>query len=560
MSKELGKNKETLEKEASIVELTKTLKRKKTTLKSLKTRLKNNQNKIGSFQRSTTSSFASRMDKIDVLRKEISALAKKAMKIKSLSREDLEALKAMTSELNDDSLFPEEFQQYYTMKAQIESGEFNYEESQKARLEDIFQNFVVEPEKKDKKEIRKIFIELSNQFHPDRASSKEEQESFHQLQVEINEAYKKNDVQKLLELKALFGESQEIETTSTNVLDQQIEKLQIEIDFISKQIDRTSQEIKNLRQSEYGAMLTGISKAKKSGELDEMFDEFDSMLQIFQTLRDGLEDSIKINALSPILINMMQESMMDEDDFGMDLSDFFDLEDDDEMLFKRVENPRFPIDSSVIVQNFNQAFPQIRFKKPYKDSIQGRVITAVYDDEDIIYEIQFDSSSINAFTDKDFSKILESNSFLSHFFIHEKFLATAKARDTKAEAIRAFQNRKVEAFYGHLPQGAKNVLMEVKVSDDDLDNWSHYFESHLSFPFEAKIKDSLIEIKKGTKIIIIALLAVSEDVGFILLGHPKNKEEELMQIPLIFLEGVKKNSKTTDILTAYRAWAEQELV
>ena len=286
MNKEITKSPAILEKEATIKALQAQLKKKKSTLKSLKTRLKNTKNDITDIQRAGSGQMMSKMAQMDKLRLEIVELVQQMKKIKGLSRADKAALKDMEQQFSSGDMFGENFKAYQEKTADMDTDDFeaNFDENERARMRDMFETFAVKPDKEEQKDIRKIFINLSQKFHPDKATSKKDEEEYHQMMQQINEAYQAGDIQTLLELEQLFLtenlDLSKVQSWTVDVLDQEIKRLKRDVGFIESQIARNSLELKNLRASDLGQMLTDMKRADKHGvgmeaaleQLDESID------------------------------------------------------------------------------------------------------------------------------------------------------------------------------------------------------------------------------------------------------------------------------------------------
>jgi len=371
MSKDLAKSPEVLQKEEEIAALEKALKKKKTTLKSLKTRLKNTRQKIEDIQRGTQINIMNKMEDMDNLRIEIAELAAELKNAKNMSAEDREQLGMMAEGMAEQSL-GEEFEEYKAQRERMQSGDFDFEEEFGERIRDIFGQFQVEPTEEEKKNIRKVFLNLSKKFHPDKAKSDEEAIEYHAVMQKINEAYQNNDIETLLEMERLYlMEEPDFEGVAmADILQQKIDYLNREIAFIGNQAERVSEEIRNLRQSDMGQMLTHFDRAKREGEgLDEMAAHLEQGIEMFTKLRDALKDSIKLGEISPkihellmemeeigmedepsvmslqqMMADMTPEEMMGafEEILGGDAEGFFDM-----FGGETPENAKFPVGSSI---------------------------------------------------------------------------------------------------------------------------------------------------------------------------------------------------------------------
>ena len=166
MSKEISKSPEMLQKEAQIAELTKLIKKKRTTLKSLKTRLKNTKQNISDIQRTMSSAYMRMMDRMMALKDDIAATLQKLSKLKGLSKEEKKEIDLFAKDIDEVGQEDGNIADYEEYKRKMEEGDFDFDEHQRAKMHDIFQEFQVKPNEKEQRNIRKVFIKLSVQFHP----------------------------------------------------------------------------------------------------------------------------------------------------------------------------------------------------------------------------------------------------------------------------------------------------------------------------------------------------------------------------------------------------------
>ena len=160
MSHQISKSPEILAKEAVIKKLQAQLKKKKTRLKGLKTRLQNTKEAITKIQREGSGKMFSKVAEMEKVRVELVELVKKLLKLKSINKEDKHLLKDMQETFESEELFGEGFQE---MKEQMEEMEemksgnydFNFDENQRAKMQDLFEQFAVKPDEQEQKNIRR---------------------------------------------------------------------------------------------------------------------------------------------------------------------------------------------------------------------------------------------------------------------------------------------------------------------------------------------------------------------------------------------------------------------
>lgn len=577
MDHQLSKSPETLHKEAALKELQKQLKKRKIALKRLKTRLQNTKDEIDAIQRRVQFQLFSKLDDIQMLREEIIELAQELKKVKKINKDDRMALDQMIEELVDGEMFGDTFHQYQEQK-EIHSDLIpENEEERRAKLEDIFAQFQVKPEESEQRDIRKIFLDLSKVFHPDRAKDEEERSQFHEMMQQINEAYEASDVQTLLDLENTYlKKTLDISANEVTIdtLDLQIDRLNREMHFIENQIERTSAEIKNLRESQLGFLKSNFNKAERAGHsFDEITEGFDEMVVMFTKLRDGLADSIVRKELSPILIEMLVDDAVEEaalqefmEMMGLEsLEDLFEEEvDEEEGGFYdelEVDNPKFPIDASVqIVKSVYSPY----LKKMDMKGWVGRVIDVYYDEDDmesVIYEIAFDSKTMMQMPKGFVQKAIYEAEDFQTCALHEQYLEATKPRDTEDESFGTYRELVHKYCWRLLPPAQQKRLQKILLFQPffgDAENWNYFFEVNLPFPFQAETRE-MLDSEAGMLVKVHDFLFYDEAYGHIVqisIQGVRGKRE----YPLGALQGIPLDKKTSQILDDYHAWAQEMLI
>jgi len=590
MSKELAKSPEVLQKEAEIAALEKALKKKKTTLKSLKTRLKNTRERITEMQRGGQVQLVNRMEDLDNLRIEIAQLAEELKSVKGMSKQDKAELGEMAESMSREG-FGEEFDAYKEQMERMRSGDFDFDEEFAERMRDMFEPFRVEPDEKEKKNIRKVFLNLSKKFHPDKAKDAEQAEEYHSVMQKINESYQNNDIETLLEMERLYlREEPDFDGVAmADILQQKIDYLNREIAFITNQTERTSGEIKGLRESDLGKMLTQIDRAERHGEgMDTMIEHLDVSINIFTKLRDALKDSIEKGEMSPkindLMMEMMKVGMAEEanplaggppesieemmelmEQMGVDLSEImgegdeggslFDIFGEDE--YESNPNPKFPEDSSVrVIKSVKSPILQ---KVNMKDW-EGRVINAYIDDDgEEVYEIAFDSITINAMSEKYIKEAVDEVESFGQYIFYEHQLEASQARDTFDETIATYRTKYHSYTWEYLDDAEALALKEIMLAQPhrtDHQNWMDYLNQNIRFPFDVVTMGNLNN-PPGLKAKLMNIEGIDAAAGVLVnIRIPRVGTESY---PLMDLTCAKKKDKRQAILDLYYEWAEEEL-
>ncbi|MFT6319267.1 MAG: hypothetical protein ACJAT4_000184 [Granulosicoccus sp.] len=564
MSKEISKSPEMVQKEATINELHKQLIKTRRTLKGLKTRLANTQQEISDVQLKVSSQYFRMMEDMDDVRQEIIGLLNKLIKLKSLMPEERKQMKIMKEEMGESEM-GEEYEKYKEHKVKLENGDFDFDENQRAKMRDLFAEFRVKPNEEEQRNIRKVFIKLSTHFHPDKAKNEKEAELFHRLMQEINEAYQQGDVDKLLEIEQLNLETEMLDYQSkaitVDVLQQEIVRLNRDLNYLQNQIERTSAEIKDLRKSDLGKMLTSLNKAKKEGDgMDEMLDEMQDSLTHLTKIRDGLAQAEKDGNLSGFYQQMMsqmpgnpfEEMGMDEDDIGDFLSQMGGFEDDD--YNEPIKRPKFKIGSSVQVnKNVNAEFDSNINMKNW----EGRVIDAYRNEEGDIYEVEFDSITMQNMPQDYIEKLVEFDYDFSEYQFSPNDLIKAKSRDTQTETNSSYRQNLHQYKWYYLDEDEdKELMLRIMTQmpeESDEENWKLYFRNNLSFPFDGEVK-GMFHLAPNSKVEVIGLDGWDEFGGMIVVI--KN-QKMVTQHPLFDFSAKGVNAKHLDI---YFQWAQDMLI
>ena len=561
MSKEISKSPEMLQKEARIKELHQQIKKERTTLKGLKTRLKNTKQKITDIQKKMSNAVFGSMEKLEKLRLNIIELLNACKKFKTINRADKEQLDMLIEEMEEmEESQEEEFDLFQKSK---ESPDF--ENEQRAKMHDIFQQFQVKPPQEEQKNIRKVFITLSTNFHPDKARNEQQQKEYHSLMQEINEAYQAGDIDRLLELEKIYLGKKVVDFTgkavTVDLLTQEIKRLTRNLNFIKNQIVRMSSEIKALRKSELGNMLTDIDRAEKYGMgVNTMTEDLDMHVENLTELRDTLQLCVEEKNMEPMKELIQQQMAFSPLDFmeGLDIDDddFFEMGSmfgglfDDEP--QPVENPKFPIGTAVQIKK--------NIKYPYDTKIQmkgwqGRVIDVYKIDDEISYSIQLDSIALKSLPNDLIAFTVDEGVEFQSVELEITDIKKAPPRDTPNEAIATHRTLLHKTQWDYLPQKDNALMQEILLKfpeKSDQDNWKLWLTENLQLPFNGKSRgyyNDPPKMKMEIKSIdqwddIGGLLVIVDKNGWNIIDHP--------------LYDISTTGKQKKILELYNEWMDME--
>lgn len=583
MSHQISKSPEIIAKEAIIKKLQAQLKKKKTKLKGLKTRLQNTKEDITKIQREGTGKMFSKVAEMEKVRLEVVELVKKLLKLKGLNREDKHLLRDMQETFESDELFGDGFQE---MKEQMEEMEemksgnydFNFDEEQRAKMRDMFEQFAVKPDEQEQKNIRKIFIRLSQKFHPDKASNEKDGEDYHEMMQKINEAYQAGDIDTLLELEQLFLSEKldltKVQSLSVDVLQQEIDRLERDLEFIDNQIDRNNGELKSLRASDLGKMLKDVKKAEKQGQgIDDMADEMQVAIDRLQSMKEGLEHSLEIKALSPKLAEIMMGQVMQNDNVDdemkamlMDMmggedvdleemSDFFGSlgAEGFDIGYEENPKPKFKIDSSVKIKNGLHGLDEETNLK----GMVGRVQTAYIDETgQKIYEVELDSLSLKKFPIALVDEAIGMDADFQNIEVLESQLEKTKARDQQEDAIATYKILHNNSLWSYCAADVQERLKAILLKEpllSDSENWETHFEKLVKFPIEVRSR-GMLDFRKGEKMKLLGIEGSHHEIGVIVLINYRNQKTTY---PLLDLLPTAKNKSLKELFDDYFVYANE---
>ena len=317
--------------EAQLLELETQKKNLNTQLRAQKTMLQKWKEEIVEIQRQLFGKAMKRMSDFESLRKEIVSLCGKIMKSKKVSKKEKEEIKKFEEDLSSQNFSPEDMEEMMRQR--------NKEAGADGQRFEFFEKMRVEPEHKEQRSIRKIFLRLAAQFHPDKARTDKEKEHCHTLMKSINEAYEKHDVEMLLNIEAEYGDVEAFSITITisdetdhiQKLEKDIERISREVEFLENQLERVVQETTNVKKSEPGKMLQKKKIAERQGKdgLKTLMEDMEMGYQQLLGLKKALEKCLKSGKMPDVPAHLIDgplgEQMLDDmmeamqDEFGDDL-------------------------------------------------------------------------------------------------------------------------------------------------------------------------------------------------------------------------------------------------
>ena len=562
----IEKSQEALKREKKIADLEQQIKRTQTTLKSLKTRLANTQTRIEEIQREFFRKTERIKNKWLEVTRQITQLTEKLRNDQRL--------------LQDERALIEGLYQALVLEGQeamppLDSPDIDYSQTEdKARFQDLFESFKIEPDSSDQREIRKIYLGLSKRFHPDRARNDNEKKQYHELQQQINDAYQTHDIQALLDLERFFAEPESpVKGVSTiDLLDAQITGLKNQLQALKQQQKRLSKEIKQLRNSDLGNMLTMVDGMERYGaSMDEGLglSMMEDMVGLLERLKSALESTQKEGKISPDLIEIQTElnspspfdlydEFFEDDLYGDGMAPYF--WDDEFSEFEENPNPKFPVGTPVRIDRKFEIY--YIDDKDIKYTFDGKGLSGVISDTLLdgdglpFYYVQLDIPSMNRLPG-DYVR-LHTDMFSSLEVEDEKVLGHAKKykKDSPEKVFGAYREILYQHLFHYLPVDQKKRLRQILLAfpgQTDEVNWLACFEEQLPLPFTARVKEVSQYPKPGQKVKVIQYGGYSDEVRIQVLIQAGQNRVQLL--PLAELEGI-GSSPVGQLLDDYLAWFE----
>ncbi len=172
----------------------------------------------------------------------------------------------------------------------------------------------------ESKKIRSYFLRLAEIFHPDKATDSETQIRHTEIMKEINKAYQEGDLARLLEIEKKHQVGEIIDSSSEDDLTRKCTRLEQQNEFLKTQYESLKQELRSVKNTSEGAMVSEYKKVKKKGfdPIDEISLQIESQIKIISEIRDYVKDfhsakmTIKEFLCGPAVLSSLNHSMIED--------------------------------------------------------------------------------------------------------------------------------------------------------------------------------------------------------------------------------------------------------
>lgn len=337
---EIAKSSLLIQKEKELKDLQKKKEKVSTTIRNTKAKLLDLQGDIERYTKEMVNGM-SRTAELGKLAKEMKGVMNDLKKKVKLSRKD----KTDIGSVLGNEVLDHIAESVNTMFGQAGFGsadafnagnfgdpEANTDEFNRQRRTEMFGEYVVKLPEEEQLKIRKVFLELANRFHPDKATNEQELKLFNDVMQNINGAYQSGDLQELLDIKERFKSYQVSDASGDydipviDVLESHIVKSRNELNLLENQLARLKEEFQNLKRSDLGDMVKQNKKAEQyGGDSAEFVDQTQHLFLLMEELKkiflEWMETGKKpatfnemVDGTHPLVQNMGTPKMFDFDD------------------------------------------------------------------------------------------------------------------------------------------------------------------------------------------------------------------------------------------------------
>jgi len=170
------------------------------------------------------------------------------------------------------------------------------------------------------RQVRQTFLRLAEIFHPDKVTDRETQVHHTELMKEINKAYQEGDLARLLEIERQHQAGEKIDDNSEDDLMRKFNRLEQENKFLKTQYENLKRELRLVKTTPEGAMVSDYRKAVKTGidPIHQMLLQVEDEVQVISSIRDFVKDfrekkiTIKEFLQGPQAMNQMGREVVED--------------------------------------------------------------------------------------------------------------------------------------------------------------------------------------------------------------------------------------------------------
>jgi hypothetical protein len=176
-------------------------------------------------------------------------------------------------------------------------------------------------DREEARKIRQTFLRLAAVFHPDKLPDESKKADYEEVMKEVNAAYQRGDLARLLEIEKQYNVGEIIDLTNTDDLTSRCRQLDRENELLKEQQISIQKEMKEMKKSQPGQMLKEYQQLKKQGiePIEELMAEAENNLENMQIIHAFVQSfSEKEITVEKFKRGPVLKKMHDDDFFDFD--------------------------------------------------------------------------------------------------------------------------------------------------------------------------------------------------------------------------------------------------
>lgn len=552
--KHIEKGSAEVKREKHIAKLKNTFDKTKSDIADVKEKIEQFQSQIEYLIVSVQTRILLLQREMDGIRREVEKIAKKLKKDKRFTRDEREALTIFSEQYLDQ--LPDDIDFDALLEEQIENKE-------RAEERSMFKEFKVEPNKTDQATLRELYLKLSKQFHPDKATKDDDAQAFHEIQQAIIQAYENHDLHALMALDETHGQQADAAALAAAAATSEdaLAHWERQVEALKDQKKRLDKELKALRKSDYGTMVVRMLKEDLNPE-DEIAEGHEHLARMVE-IRDAfleVEKTASIEPLNTVLAAHMKAEMEEKgvhsfEDF-MEQFETENLEDDDDEydpFFGNLDdyeddievnpNPKFPVDSSVLHH-------PVGASKPLDCIVLGAYLL-----HDVpLYDLRITAAAMAGLTSDEVFDMAYEGMFVLLDNVPELDIEKAKVVSFNKHKDEAETYRKVWREHVFSSDDPEDEFIQFVINRDpnqeDYENWVDYLSENIAILSRQKCVN-LTDYEKKSTVQVKEVAGYDPYQGVIL--SCKTKRGDIIELPISVI--TPQDEEFMVIWEAYGAWS-----
>jgi hypothetical protein len=179
-------------------------------------------------------------------------------------------------------------------------------------------------DREETRKIRQTFLRLASVFHPDKLPDESKKADYEEVMKEINAAYQRGDLARLLEIEKQYDVGEIIDLTNADDLTIRCRQLDRENELLKEQQVSIQKEMREMKKSQPGQMLKEYQQLRKQGvePIEELMAEAENNLDNMQIIHDFVQSFLN----KDITVEKFKRGPVLKKMYADDDGDFFDFD------------------------------------------------------------------------------------------------------------------------------------------------------------------------------------------------------------------------------------------